>query len=60
MSNVGRILIEMRDLSGTWVQVDTCINDSQSISSALRQAKERFADRTVRAVNEDGRVVDII
>jgi hypothetical protein len=59
MSYTDRIRIEIRDLSGTWAQIDTCLNDSQMIAMALTQAKERFPDRSVRAVDPSGRLVDM-
>jgi hypothetical protein len=55
-----RIKIEIKDLSGTWTQVGMTLNEEQSVSSEMKQAKERFPDRPVRAVDKDGRVVDIL
>jgi hypothetical protein len=60
MSYSDRIRIEIRDLSGTWAQIDTCLNQPQMIAMALKQAKERFPDRTVRAVNLNGQLVDML
>lgn len=60
MSYTDRIKIEIRDLSGTWAQIDTCLNQPQMIALALKQAKERFPDRSVRAVDPKGQLVDML
>jgi hypothetical protein len=55
-----RITIEYRQPDGNWQEIGKTQNDRQMISAELREAKSRFPDATVRAVNSRGTVVDMM
>lgn len=50
--------IQIQDTSGNWVTVSNVIDNLQRISFELRSVKSRYAERRVRAVDKDGRLID--
>jgi hypothetical protein len=54
------IQIQVQDDTGNWRTYQITINNSQMIRSAMRQLKEQFPENRVRAVDMDGRFVDML
>jgi len=54
------IQVQVQDDTGNWRTYQITTNNSQMIRSAMRQLKEQFPDNRVRAVDMDGRLVDMM
>ena len=55
-----RILIQVQDNVGTWRTYHTTFNDSQLILMRMKEQKNIFPDKRVRAVDENGRLLDMM
>ena len=55
-----RVHIQVQDLDGMWRTLHTTENNSQKILSEMRTIKERQPDKRVRAVDDSGRLVDMM
>jgi hypothetical protein len=55
-----RIEIQAQDTSGMWRTYHVTMNDSQRIVSEMRSIQSRYPSYRVRAVDQNGRVVDIL
>lgn len=55
-----RIDIQLQDSSGVWRTYVNTLNNSQRILSEMRSLQSRFPNYRVRAVDQNGRVVDIL
>ena len=54
------IHIQAQDHSGMWRTYQITINESQQILLRMQEIKNRYPDFRVRAVDDAGRVVDIL
>ena len=54
-----RVHIQIQD-GGTWRTIHTTFNNSQMILNEMNNMKQRFPDKRIRAVDSDGRVVDML
>ena len=54
------VQIQLQDITGIWRTMSSVINNSQIIISAMKSLKERFPDKRVRAVDENGRLLDLL
>jgi hypothetical protein len=54
------IEIQVQDTTGNWRTYSMTHNVSALIMEAMRSLKWQFPDQRVRAVDENGRVVDFI
>jgi hypothetical protein len=54
------IEIQVQDTTGNWRTYSVTQNISALIISAMRSLKDQFPDQRVRAVDESGRLVDLI
>ena len=54
------IEIQVQDTTGNWRTYSVTQNISAFIISAMRSLKDQFPDQRVRAVDESGRLVDLI
>ena len=54
------IQVQVQDDTGNWRTYTITTNNSQMIRSAMRQLKQQFPDNRVRAVDMDGRLVDML
>jgi hypothetical protein len=52
--------IQSLDSSGLWRTYRRTINNSFMVSSAMRELQENFPERRIRAVDTNGRLVDIL
>ena len=55
-----RIEIQAQDTSGMWRTYHVTMNDSQRIIAEMRSILSRYPNYRVRAVDQNGRVVDIL
>jgi hypothetical protein len=54
------IYIQAQDTSGMWRTYHVTMNDSQRIVAEMRSIQSRYPNYRVRAVDQNGRVVDIL
>jgi hypothetical protein len=54
------INIQVQQTTGNWITHQTTLNNSLFIVSAMKQLASRFPNYRVRAVDQSGRVVDIL
>ena len=54
------IEIQIQDHGGTWRAVSNVVDNLQRIGFELRSVQSRYQDRRVRAVDESGRLIDIL
>jgi hypothetical protein len=54
------IEIQLQDLSGNWRTFSITLNSSQMILQEMRSLAERYPGQRVRAVDSNGKVVDIL
>ena len=52
--------IEVQDASGTWQMYTKTLNDSRLILSAMKTMKTSFPNSRIRAVDNSGRLIDMI
>lgn len=52
--------IQIRDYGGLWLTVSTVVNNLQRIGFELKSVQSRYPDRRVRAVSDDGRLIDLL
>ncbi len=54
------IEIQVQDTTGNWRTYSLTQNISAMVMEAMRQLKWQFPDRRVRAVDGNGRMIDVI
>jgi len=54
------VQIQLQDITGNWRTYGITQNLSQMILSEMQQLSSKFPDQRVRAVDMDGRLVDIL
>lgn len=54
------IEIQAQDLSGNWRTYSLTQNISSLVLSAMKSLKEQFPDQRVRAIDMNGRLVDLL
>lgn len=54
------IQIQVQDDTGNWRTYTITTNNSQMIRTAMRQLKVQFPDNRVRAIDMDGKFVDML
>jgi len=47
-------------ISGNWETARSCLNDSQMILNEMKNVKNIYPDYRVRAVDENGRLIDML
>jgi hypothetical protein len=57
MDNVS---IQIQDYGGNWVTVSKVVNNLQRVGFELRSVQSRYRDKRVRAVDQDGRLIDTL
>jgi hypothetical protein len=57
---MGDIYIQAQDTTGNWRTYLIVMNQSQRILSEMRSLQSRYPDYRIRAIDSDGRVVDIL
>lgn len=55
-----QIEIQAQDTSGMWRTYHVTMNDSQRILAEMRSIQSRYPNYRVRAVDQNGRIVDIL
>ena len=51
--------VQIQDYSKNWLTVSRVVNDLQRIGYEMRSVQSRYPDRRVRAVDNDGRLIDL-
>jgi hypothetical protein len=57
---MNQVQIQLQDTSGNWRTYHVTLNNSQMILSEMKQLSSRHPNQRVRAVDMDGRIVDIL
>jgi hypothetical protein len=55
-----QVQIQLQDTSGNWRTFHVTLNNSQMILSEMKQLSYRYPTQRVRAVDMDGKLVDIL
>jgi hypothetical protein len=55
-----QVEIQVQDITGNWRTYHITLNNSQMILSEMKQLSNQFPGQRVRAVDMDGRIVDIL
>lgn len=55
-----RVEIQLQDTTGNWRTYHVTINNSQMILTEMKNLQSRYPNQRVRAVDEAGRLVDIL
>ncbi len=55
-----QVQIQFQDLTGNWMTVRITQNNSQMILMAMREIKNTYPDKRVRAIDMSGRLLDIL
>jgi hypothetical protein len=56
----GQIDVHIQDYGASWLTVSHVANDLQRIGFEMRSVQSRYPDHRVRAVDESGRLVDLV
>jgi|tagenome__1003787_1003787.scaffolds.fasta_scaffold20970098_7 hypothetical protein len=57
---VDPISIQIQDYGGNWRTVANVWNNAQRMIFELRSVQSRYPDRRVRAIDQDGRLIDML
>ena len=60
MTKMESIEIQVQDSSGMWRTYQITMNIPQLIIARMEELKRQFPDRRIRAIDQHGRVVDIL
>lgn len=52
--------IQLQDATGNWRTIITTQNNSQMILIRMKELKSQYPDKRVRAVDKEGRLVDMM
>jgi len=55
-----KVHIQLQDHDGNWRTQHTTFNNSQRILQEMKTVKSRHPDKRVRAIDKDGRMVDML
>jgi hypothetical protein len=50
--------VQIQDYSKNWLTVSRVVNNLQRIAFEMRSVQSRYPDRRVRAVDDNGRLID--
>lgn len=57
---IDNVEIQVQDLSGNWRTYHITENNDQLISMRMKELKSSHPDKRIRAIDSQGRVVDIL
>jgi len=57
---MNQVQIQLQDTTGNWRTYHVTQNNSQQILSEMKQLSSRYPNQRVRAVDMDGKLVDIL
>ena len=60
MSDNGYVYIQAEYVGGIWQTLSTVMNNAQIIAHSMKSLGQRMPDKRIRAVDENGRVVDML
>jgi len=55
-----QVQIQLQDITGNWRTYNVTLNNSQMVLSEMKQLSNQFPGQRVRAVDMDGKIVDIL
>ena len=55
-----QVQIQAQDLSGMWRTVQYTFNQSQRILAAMHSLQRRYPNYRIRAIDQNGRIIDIL
>ena len=56
-----QIIIEVQDFNNNWMQVSRILKTNDQVTMVeMRQAQSNFPGKRVRAVDETGRIIDLL
>lgn len=55
-----RIEIQLQDKTGNWRTFHITTNNSQRILQEMQSLQQRYPDHRIRAVDQNGKLVDIL
>ncbi len=55
-----QIQVDIGNPSGSWRTLSTTMNNAQYIAHAMKQLSNRYPDKRIRAVDANGRLVDML
>lgn len=59
-TNIENIELQVQDMTGYWRTFHVTLNESQRIISGMQQLSSQFPGQRIRAVNSNGRIIDIL
>jgi hypothetical protein len=54
------VMIQARDTTGNWRTYLIVMNESQRILSEMKSLQSRYPDYRIRAVDNNGRIIDML
>ena len=54
------VSVQIQDYGKNWITVSNVVNDLQRIGFELRSVQSRYPNRRVRAVDQNGRLIDLL
>ncbi len=54
------ISIQYQNANGNWTTVQQVMNDPHNIANGLRSAKSMYPSSRIRAIDQSGRLVDML
>lgn len=57
---MGEVHIQIKQISGPWITITTTLNDPVRIENEMRSLKGSNPDCRVRAIDDQGRLVDML
>ena len=54
------VYIQVQDSLGNWTTYSITVNDSQMIRARMKELTSQFPNHRIRAIDKNGRVVDIL
>jgi hypothetical protein len=55
-----RIEIQLQDTTGNWRTFMVTVNNSQQILQRMKELKSNHPDKRVRAIDQNGRLIDML
>jgi hypothetical protein len=52
--------IQYQDVTGSWYTVSSCLNEGFYIIEAMKSASNFYPGCRIRAIDENGRIVDLL
>jgi hypothetical protein len=57
---MGYVSVQIEDHGKNWITVSNVVDNLQRVEFELRAVKSRYFERRVRAVDQNGRLIDLL